>query len=774
MLIYEKNSHNKHTITSHHSASVISLHNNNSSKDLNHLKDSINADSLVNYKNIFHLLSHPCLVLAADGGILLANVASEQLLEESQLELIKSNFKKYIPESQKYLIDNLLSQALLSDYKEIIEVELYVLGKQIPVQLSAKMLPASFECFLEITVLDEKKKLQKIELSEASYKALTEEANVGIFVSDSAGNYIAVNKYGCDLLGYSREELLKLNIKDVLLPEEVKENPIRLGEILKGYNTFTERSMVRKDGSVFPVEIIGKKLTDGRIQGIVHDVTKQKKVEKALIESEKNYIHAESIAHLGSWQMNIITGESKWSDEFFRIVGYEPQSFKPTKEHRYEVVHPDDREMSENAIRKAIEEKSSYKIEKRILRPSGEVRYVQSVGEIILNSQGEPLELKGVFLDITDLKNIELSLKQSEEKYKLLLEFLPIGLVIKNKLGDVVFQNGKSEQILKGENVFDNRNYKKYTFKRKDDSLLPLREFPGNKALREGKPIENTEIGILINGLKIWLNASAAPIPGNEEEAIVAFMDITEKIFREKQLDELSVKLQELNATKDKFFSIIAHDLKNPFNSILGFSELLLKNIDNYSTEEIERFVGIISDTSQKTYNLLENLLIWSRTQMGSLEYSPNLYDLDNLVADNVEFINAMAIKKQILIHYQNRSNAFAFVDKNMIDTVLRNVLTNAVKFSYPDGEINVKILEDGDYYVISIKDNGIGIEPENICKIFRLDSKFAMLGTNKEKGTGLGLLISKEFIQKNNGQIWVNSEHGKGSEFLISIPRCS
>lgn len=772
MLVKKKNSKNKHIVPSPHSGSDISLDNNNSSKDLNRLKDYINADSHVNYKNIFNLLSFPCIVVAADGDILLANFAGEELFEISQQEMVTTNFKKFVPDTEKYLIDNLLSTALLSGEKEVLEVELFISGKQIPVQISAKNLPSSFECLLEIEVLSEQE--EKVELTEASYRTLTEEANVGIFIADSAGNYIAVNKFGCDLLGYSLEELLKLNIKDVLLPEEIKENPIQLNNILEGQNTFTARSMVRKDGSVFPVEISGKKLSDGRVQGIVHDLTKQKKVEKALIESEKNYKHAESIAHLGSWQMNIRTGESKWSDEFFRIVGYEPQSFKPTMQHRYQIVHPQDRDMSENAIRKAIEERSSYKIEKRVLRPNGEIRYVQSVGEIILDNHGEPVELKGVFLDITDLKNIELSLKQSEEKYKLLLEFLPIGLVIKNKLGEVTFQNSKSEQILKGENVFDNRNYKKYSFVRKDDSLLPLREFPGNKALSEGNPIENTEIGILINSLKIWLNASAAPIPGNEEEVIVAFMDITEKVFREKQLNELSEKLQELNATKDKFFSIIAHDLKNPFNSILGFSELLLKNIDNYSTEEIERFVGIISDTSQKTYNLLENLLIWSRAQMGSLEYNPDLYDLDNLVSDNIEFINTIAIKKQILVNYQSRSSSFAFVDKNMIDTVLRNILTNAVKFSYPEGEINVRILEQDDYYVISIKDDGIGIEAENICKIFRLDSKFTMLGTNKEKGTGLGLLISKEFIQKNNGQIWVNSELGKGSEFLISIPRCS
>jgi PAS domain S-box-containing protein len=758
MLIEDKNSNNSLKKNTHRSS-------NNQAKS--------KPDDHINYKQIFKFSSLPYFILAADGAIMSMNFAGEEMLKISQKNIKAFNFKDFVNPDSRYLIDNAISKALLTGRKEVVEVVLSFQDKTVPVRINARTISSSFECLFEIIDLTAQDTIQKLSGSELAYRTLVKEAGVAIFIANANGNYIEVNKYACDLLGYTEDELLKLNMKDVIYIEDIKETPIQMSQLLEGQNVHTKRRMVRKDGSIFPVEISGKILSDGRLQGVVHDISKQKQIELALKESESNYKHAESIAHLGSWQMNIVTGKSKWSDEFYRICGYEPQSFEPLMHHRYEVVHPDDREKSENAIRKAIEDRSSYKLEKRILRPNGEIRYIQSVGDIILDKNGNPSELKGIFLDITDLKNTELELKQSEEKYRSLLEFLPIGLIIKNKNGEVVFQNDKSKEILNNHKALDNNNYNDYTFIRKDESILPLEEFPGNMALREGIIMENAEMGIIMENRKIWLNATASPLPGNEQ-VIVAFIDITEKIQREKQLKRLSEKLQELNATKDKFFSIIAHDLKNPFNSILGFSELLVKNVENYSMEEIERFVGIIHDTSQKTYNLLENLLIWARTQTGRLEFNPDQYNLTDLIKENIEFISPMALKKQILINFNVNGNAMSFVDKNMMDTVLRNILTNAVKFSYPESEIDVKISEMDDDWVVSVKDYGVGIEPENLCKLFHIGSKYSVLGTHNEKGTGLGLLIAKEFVKKNKGKIWVNSEPDKGSEFLVSVPRSS
>ncbi|NJO70496.1 MAG: PAS domain S-box protein, partial [Bacteroidetes bacterium] len=230
------------------------------------------------------------------------------------------------------------------------------------------------------------------------------------------------------------------------------------------------------------------------------------------------------------------------------------------------------------------------------------------MGEIITDSNHEPIELKGVFQDVTSLKKVEISLKESRENYRLLFESLPVGLAISDNKGKILYGNRKSRLLLGitrselKQGVIDLNHWK---FIRKDGLPVPLNELPNIRANIENRMIENNEIGIIRDNEKVtWLNVTAALLP-DQSNILIAFIDISDKIEREKQLQELSDKLSELNATKDKFFSIIAHDLKNPFNSILGFSELLMKNLKKYSAEEIERFTGIINSTSQSAYNLL-------------------------------------------------------------------------------------------------------------------------------------------------------------------------
>lgn len=380
----------------------------------------------------------------------------------------------------------------------------------------------------------------------------------------------------------------------------------------------------------------------------------------------------------------------------------------------------------------------------------------------------------GIWHDITSRKEWEKAIREREENYRLLFETMPIGLAISDSEGKITYGNRKSRILLgisRTELKQSAIDLHHWTFVNKRNEIVTIDDFPAMKFIRENRVIENTELGIVREKERItWLNVTTAVMPNNED-ILIAFMDITEKIEREKQLKELSEKFKELNATKDKFFSIIAHDLKNPFNSILGFSELLLSNIEKYNLEEIEKFTGIINSTSQNAYNLLENLLNWSRAQTGSIEFSPERIDLAQLVSENLEFVDYLALKKCITIYFDPGGSYWVEADKNMIDTVLRNLLTNSIKFSYTGGSIHVEISQYDQYFNVSIKDNGIGIEPENLDKLFRIDSKYSTYGTNQEKGSGLGLIISKEFVLKNNGNIIVLSEFGKGSEFIISLP---
>lgn len=266
--------------------------------------------------------------------------------------------------------------------------------------------------------------------------------------------------------------------------------------------------------------------------------------------------------------------------------------------------------------------------------------------------------------------------------------------------------------------------------------------------------------------------------------ALISYTDIIQSVFvilitlliiyilqDNKKQKELVAQLNQLNATKDKFFSIIGHDLKNPFSVILGFSELLIKNIEKYPTEKIHEFVGNIYQTSKTAHELLENLLDWSILQTGKIEPNPQLVKANDIIKDAVELVSSSANQKNISLSSHLPIDLMIFADKNMIFTVLRNLITNAIKFTDTNGKIEIKTNANGKYVSISITDNGVGIEKNAIENLFNIGSKNSTPGTQGEKGTGLGLLLCKEMIELNNGKIEIESQVGLGTIFTLQIP---
>jgi signal transduction histidine kinase/DNA-binding response OmpR family regulator len=237
------------------------------------------------------------------------------------------------------------------------------------------------------------------------------------------------------------------------------------------------------------------------------------------------------------------------------------------------------------------------------------------------------------------------------------------------------------------------------------------------------------------------------------------------------QLRKSEAQLMELNATKDKFFNIVAHDLKNPFTSLLGATELLFHNIQNMDTEKIRKLAQILNDSAKSGYAILLNLLDWSRSQTGTIRINLQKINLKTIVDDNIADTALSSLDKDILLESDLKEDILVIADRNMINTVLRNLLSNAIKFTNRGGKINVCYIKTDFEVQISVRDNGIGIGKENIDKLFRIDSKYTRPGTEKEGGTGLGLKLSREFVEKLGGKIWVISNENEGSEFFFTIP---
>ncbi len=238
----------------------------------------------------------------------------------------------------------------------------------------------------------------------------------------------------------------------------------------------------------------------------------------------------------------------------------------------------------------------------------------------------------------------------------------------------------------------------------------------------------------------------------------------------EEKVELRTKELQDLNATKDKFFSIIAHDLKNPFNTLLGFSELILDGFDEYESEKVKEFIQIINETSRQSYNLLENLLEWSRSQTGKIQMEPIEIILNKLVEENFELLNNNASKKKIDLINNVSPSAIAYADWNMMSTVLRNLISNAIKYT-DKGSITCSDKNNNGALELSVTDTGVGISENNIEKLFSIDKNYSTKGTADESGTGLGLILCKEFIEKNGGYIRVESQEGQGSSFILTVP---
>jgi signal transduction histidine kinase len=248
-------------------------------------------------------------------------------------------------------------------------------------------------------------------------------------------------------------------------------------------------------------------------------------------------------------------------------------------------------------------------------------------------------------------------------------------------------------------------------------------------------------------------------------------LELMERIKAEEALKKSELQLIELNATKDKFFNIVAHDLKNPFTSLIGSSELLYDNIGQLDTNSIHKLALLLNDSAKSGYAILENLLDWSRSQTGLLKYNPEKINLSKLIDENISNVQLYASNKDIALIQEKNEYIYPVSDKCMINTILRNLLSNAIKFTDRGGKVVISTENNKDEVIISVKDTGIGISRENIEKLFRLDSKYSLPGTENEQGTGLGLKLSKEFVEKEGGRIWVESIVNQGSVFNFSIP---
>ena len=372
--------------------------------------------------------------------------------------------------------------------------------------------------------------------------------------------------------------------------------------------------------------------------------------------------------------------------------------------------------------------------------------------------------------DITSQKHAEETLRESEENYRTLIENMGEGVGFLNSEETFVFANPAAEKIFgvdKG----------KLTGLCLNDFLLGKNIGIVNNEIRIRKQGKNSTYEIEIiskDGSKKDIMVTATPSFHDEKfiGTFGIFRDITDRKQAEEKIKHKNEQLIQANAEKDKFFSIISHDLRGPFNGFLGLSKILAEDLQNLTQEEIKKMSGGMRNSAINLFQLLENLLEWSRLQRGITSYEAEPFLLMPMIAESMQPVMDLADKKEIEISYEIPAGLEVFADKYMLASTIRNLASNAVKFTTKGGKVTIAAKTiPGHSVEISIRDTGIGMSPEMVADLFRLDTKTNRRGTENEPSSGLGLLLCKDFIEKHGGKLWVESEEGKGSVFYFTIP---
>jgi PAS domain S-box-containing protein len=414
--------------------------------------------------------------------------------------------------------------------------------------------------------------------------------------------------------------------------------------------------------------------------------------------------------------------------------------------------------------------------EEMITWSTGEVRTIVTSKYLYTDKLNGKKYIVGSIHDITRLKEIQETLKESERKFHDLFQNandLIFTTDLKGNFTDanqrVVESLGIPLRKLLKSSIFD--VVKNFGRKQLKEIMLQFREHQSVSALEVETVSANGSSMILeVHGRLMYKNDVAVGIQGIAR-------DISEKIRYNKQLNQYNEELKELNKSKDKMFSIIAHDLKDPFNSLLGFSEILLEDYETLDREEMRDYIRIINNTAKHSLNLLENLLTWSRLLTGRLPFTPMKLLLASEVDTAMTIVNSLAYRKRITVDNLVPIEIAVFADQNMLLSILHNFIMNAIKFTNPGGKIEIdagyvdsESPEAAKKVSISIKDNGIGMTKEEVEKLFQIKALYSTSGTQNEKGTGLGLLLTREMIERHGGTIQVTSKPKEGSTFSFIL----
>jgi PAS domain S-box-containing protein len=612
-------------------------------------------------------------------------------------------------------------------------------------------------------ITERKKAEEALRRSEENIRTILDATQESLIMFDRNGTILTANITASDRFNLSQSDILGHNFSELVSENLAMTRMAYLNEVVitgKPVQFEDVRNDISFEHNFFPV------FQDDKIIGVVsfsRDITERKKAEESIRVSEEKF---RAIALNTPDHIFIQDADLKYITVINPQLGLEESEMIGKTD--VDLLNANDARNLNKIKRKVIESGNAESLMIPLRGRDGNLQFYEGSYIPKRNSQGNADGIIGYFRNVTTRYKMEEDLRMREIKFRNLFENSNDGILIADIETGQYFDCNVMLESMTGYSRSE-------IFSMKSGALL--KTSINMEVTDFEKPEKNkgfraeTEI-ICKDGKIIPVDFSGFVSEIDNKQCIVTMIrDISARNLAEEALKKSEAQLRELNATKDKFFNIVAHDMKNPFTSLLGSTELLHDNIHKMEPETIRKLAQIMNDSAKSGYAILLNLLDWSRSQTGLIKLNPEKLNLKSLIDKNISEQKLYSSNKQINLYSSDKEDMIVFADKNMINTVLRNLISNGIKFTHKGGKVVVGATITGNEVIISVKDTGIGISEENINKLFRIDTRFQLPGTDKEQGTGLGLKLCKEFIEKLNGKIWVESIENKGSDFKFSIP---
>jgi PAS domain S-box-containing protein len=607
--------------------------------------------------------------------------------------------------------------------------------------------------------------------SENNLHAILDATQESIYMVDRQGILVAANSTGARRFNRSLPEMIGHHFSEFLPEYLAMQRQEKFNTVIatgKPVQFEDERNGLHFFHNFYPVYENGE-IT--RVVTFSQDITERQKIHEALLISEEKF---KVIATNTPDHIMIQDADLRYITVINPQLGLTEMEMIGKTDH--DLLSEQDAEKLTEIKKNVIRSGASLTLIVPLTDKVGRVTFFEGSYIPKYNLQGTPAGIMGYFRNVTPRIKMEEELQARELKFRNLFENRNDGIMITEMESKKYIDCNKRLESMTGysrEEIMSMSTGMLLSSSRKEEEIANV------DRLRAGEVLHSETEVVLKDGGILPVEFIASTTVINNRLCIVSVIrDITERKTNElvlkrniEQLETYALELKNLNATKDKFFRIIAHDLKNPFSSLLGGSELLSKNAHQFSPEKIKYLCEILNDSAQSGYNLLENLLEWSKTQTGNINFNPVKLNLKVVADRHIGNLNTPAADKEILLRSEIKKDLHVVADKYMLDTVLRNLMNNAIKFTHNHGTVTLHAQKNLSHVTLTVKDSGIGIEKENIEKLFKIDTKFFRTGTANERGTGLGLLLCKEFVERHGGRLWVESEFGKGSEFNFTLP---